>query len=62
MSIIKASYLVDAYEKSELFKVIDSRLTNFVGTLSEGLKIFPPEAPTNDYMAILLLFYFLNCV
>ena len=27
-----------------------SRLTNWVGILSEGLKIAPPEAPVTGYM------------
>lgn len=27
-----------------------SRTTNFVGILSEGLRIAPPEAPTTGYM------------
>jgi poly [ADP-ribose] polymerase len=27
-----------------------SRLTNFVGILSQGLRIAPPEAPVTGYM------------
>jgi len=27
-----------------------SRLTNFVGILSQGLRIAPPEAPVSGYM------------
>lgn len=35
-----------------------SRLTNFVGILSQGLRIAPPEAPATGYM---VLFHFLYC-
>jgi poly [ADP-ribose] polymerase 2/3/4 len=29
---------------------VGSRLTNFVGILSQGLRIAPPEAPITGYM------------
>ena len=32
-----------------------SRLTNFVGILSQGLRIAPPEAPATGYMVLSLL-------
>lgn len=35
-----------------------SRLTNFVGILSQGLRIAPPEAPATGYMVLL---HFLYC-
>ena len=31
-----------------------SRLTNFVGIISQGLRIAPPEAPATGYMVISL--------
>ena len=31
-----------------------SRLTNFVGILSQGLRIAPPEAPATGYMVLSL--------
>lgn len=33
-----------------------SRLTNFVGILSQGLRIAPPEAPATGYMVLSLFF------
>lgn len=35
---------------------VGSRLTNFVGILSQGLRIAPPEAPATGYMVKLCVF------
>ncbi|TYJ09439.1 hypothetical protein E1A91_A11G141700v1 [Gossypium mustelinum] len=35
-----------------------SRLTNFVGILSQGLRIAPPEAPATGYMVLLHFLYY----
>lgn len=37
-----------------LLFVTGSRLTNFVGILSQGLRIAPPEAPATGYMVVSL--------
>ena len=34
--------------------LLGSRLTNFVGILSQGLRIAPPEAPATGYMVVTL--------
>lgn len=41
-------YLKDIPNKMLLWH--GSRLTNFVGILSQGLRIAPPEAPVTGYM------------
>lgn len=41
---------VDTY--NEIFSTSGSRLTNFVGILSQGLRIAPPEAPATGYMVL----------
>lgn len=35
-----------------MFSISGSRLTNFVGILSQGLRIAPPEAPATGYMVL----------
>ena len=37
-----------------------SRLTNFVGILSQGLRIAPPEAPATGYMVLFLIPFHLS--
>lgn len=39
-----------------------SRLTNFVGIISQGLRIAPPEAPATGYMVISLSLSLSLCV
>ena len=39
-----------------------SRLTNFVGIISQGLRIAPPEAPATGYMVISLSVCVCVCV
>lgn len=39
-----------------------SRLTNFVGIISQGLRIAPPEAPATGYMVISLSLSVCVCV
>lgn len=39
-----------------------SRLTNFVGIISQGLRIAPPEAPATGYMVISLSLSLCICV
>lgn len=39
-----------------------SRLTNFVGIISQGLRIAPPEAPATGYMVISLSLSLCVCV
>ena len=41
-------YTKDIHNKQLLWH--GSRLTNFVGILSQGLRIAPPEAPVTGYM------------
>jgi hypothetical protein len=43
-----ARYMKDLHNKKLLWH--GSRLTNFVGILSQGLRIAPPEAPVTGYM------------
>lgn len=43
------------YEKKIKFFLPGSRLTNFVGILSQGLRIAPPEAPATGYMVLFLI-------
>ena len=37
---------------TKMFSIAGSRLTNFVGILSQGLRIAPPEAPATGYMVL----------
>ena len=41
--------------KLKILSSTGSRLTNFVGILSQGLRIAPPEAPATGYMVFLSL-------
>ena len=42
----------DLLDHYEIFSYASSRLTNFVGILSQGLRIAPPEAPATGYMVL----------
>ena len=43
----------DLLDHYEIFSYASSRLTNFVGILSQGLRIALPEAPATGYMVLL---------
>jgi hypothetical protein len=38
---------------------VGSRLTNFIGILSQGLRIAPPEAPVTGYMVCSLIILYM---
>lgn len=55
--------VLDMLVKQKLYSFAGSRLTNFVGILSQGLRIAPPEAPATGYMVPLpTLSVSLSCV
>ncbi|XWS76284.1 hypothetical protein CRYUN_Cryun01aG0162400 [Craigia yunnanensis] len=45
-----ATVFRDLLDHYEIFSYAGSRLTNFVGILSQGLRIAPPEAPATGFM------------